>query len=398
MVNSDQILITNSLPAVLIGGAPNAGKSVLTYNLTKKLRQLNIPHYVFRANPDYEGDWFLEADPGVVRQIYVEDYRYWSDIFRQFVCRDLSRRLLPLIVDIGGLPNEKDHCIFRACTHSLLLLKDGEEPATQSWRDYTRSNGLLPLAEIRSQLSGESTLTSLQPVIMGTITGLERGNRINGPVFDALVERIGQLFSSYSPAELERLHLDAAPLEDVVHLPQWLNALAPASDEWTPELLPLLLAELPAQTPLAVYGRGPLWVYGTLALHAKTKPFYQFDPRLGWVSPPELQTGTFAQAPQPVIHLEQHTSANIYTITVRPVHNYLDYTEAGQLVFPEPPPHHGVIINGKLPFWLVTALARFYAQRNVPWIALNYARINKACVVYSQGATPGIGDIIPLPT
>jgi CRISPR-associated protein Csx3 len=102
------------------------------------------------------------------------------------------------------------------------------------------------------------------------------------------------------------------------------------------------------------------------------------------------------QESQSTIQIEQHTSEESYTITIRPVHNYLDYTEADRFVFPEPPPHHGVIINGKLPLWLYTALARFYAQRAVPWIALNYARTNQACVVSSRGATPSIGDAIPL--
>src|ERR1700730_1119067 len=67
---SSTMITPNDLPAVLIGGPPNAGKSVLTYNLTRELRRRRrdgyhdrgIPHYVFRANPDIEGDWFLQDD------------------------------------------------------------------------------------------------------------------------------------------------------------------------------------------------------------------------------------------------------------------------------------------------------------------------------------------------
>ena len=133
MVKTDStnsnIIRADKLPAILIGGPPNAGKSVLTYNLTRELRRREIPHYVFRANPDIEGDWFLQGDLETVRQIQLKvwDYRHWTDIFREFVCRDLAHRYLPLIVDLGGLPKDADNCIFQVCTHSLLLLKDEDE-------------------------------------------------------------------------------------------------------------------------------------------------------------------------------------------------------------------------------------------------------------------------------
>src|SRR6266550_6319231 len=120
MVNSDStnsnIIRADKLPAILIGGPPNAGKSVLTYNLTQELRRREIPHYVFRANPDMEGDWFLrdQDNQNNVRSINVsfEKYRHWTPEFREFVCHDLAlRRHLPLIVDLGGqLNKEKDQC------------------------------------------------------------------------------------------------------------------------------------------------------------------------------------------------------------------------------------------------------------------------------------------------
>ena len=391
----ENIITANSLPAILIGGPPNAGKSVLTHNLTQALRRLGVPHYVFRANPDIEGDWFLQGNVNTVRQIQLKvwDYRHWSDIFRAFVCRDLSQRFLPLIVDLGGLPREADTCIFQVCTHSILLLKDEDENATRTWRRYTAMNGLLPLAEIRSQLSGNSILTAEKPIITGTITGLERGTEIHEPLFDALVERVSQLFSSYTSAELEKRHLDMAPIESVIHLQHKLQALEPDTNRWTSELLRQLLIELPTQSAMAVYGRGPNWVYSTLALHAQTQPFYQFDARLGWVVPPVLQAGVAEQ--QLVIAVTEQSDNEYYSILVHPIHNYLDYSEAEQLVLPEPPPQRGVIINGKLPLWLFTALARFYAQRNVPWIAVNDAHNNRPIVIYSQIATRTIGEILP---
>jgi len=38
----------NPFPAVVIGGPPHSGKSVLTYLLTRQLRALRVEHYVLR--------------------------------------------------------------------------------------------------------------------------------------------------------------------------------------------------------------------------------------------------------------------------------------------------------------------------------------------------------------
>jgi len=394
---TDTIITANSLPAILMGGPPRAGKSSLTYNLTRELRRLEIPHYVFRASADIEGDWYLQGDLETVDQIVgkVKEYRRWTDIFRAFVCRDLSHRHLPLIVDLGGLPRDADNCIFQVCTHSILLLMPENEEATQTWHRYTSTNGLLPLAELLSQQEGDSILTAEQPIITGTITGLKGKAHIHNPVFDALLERVCQLFSSFEPAELEKFHLDTAPIEFVVHLSHQLDALAPDTDEWANDLLQPLLAEIPAQTAMAVYGRAPNWVYGTLATHAGTQPFHQFDARLGWVTSPTLLASASGQLSQSLIYIHEDTHNDSYVILIHPIHNYLDHREADQLVFPEPPPHRGVVVSGKLPLWLFTALARFYAQRNVPWIALNDAHDNRPVVTYSQVDSHPIGKILP---
>ncbi len=399
------MITANALPAILIGGPPNAGKSVLTHNLTRELRRCDVPHYVFRANPDIEGDWFLEGDLDTVRQIQaaVWDYRRWTDKFRELICHDLSRRHLPLIVDLGGRPNSdgKDHCIFRACTHSILLLKSGTEDdkeISQIWRDIVKDNSLLPLAELDSQPKGQSTLTSRKPIITGTLTGLERGRNIHGSVYNAIIDCIRQLFSSYSDNVLETLHLNDAPIEFVVHLPHQLCTLAPDTEEWTPDQLEPLLTKVPAQTALAVYGRAPNWVYGALALHAGTQAFHQFDALLGWVPMLTLRTGTSRQLMQSPLHIyPPHKDDGQYIIQMHPVHNYLDHTEADQLEFPVPPQDRGVIISGKLPLWLFTALARFYAQWNVPWIALHDARNNQAVVIYSRVETHPIGKTFLMP-
>ncbi len=52
----------NRLPTLLIGGPPNAGKSVLFHSLSSALHRQNIRHYALRACPDGEGNWSQESD------------------------------------------------------------------------------------------------------------------------------------------------------------------------------------------------------------------------------------------------------------------------------------------------------------------------------------------------
>lgn len=415
--NTTTMITANQLPAILIGGPPEAGKSILTHNLTRRLRHNDdILHFVFRANPDIEGDWFMEGELDTVRQLWIPeriqkrvwDHRGWSDEFRKMICQDLSfRRHLPLLVDLGGIPDStgKDDCIFRACTHAILLLRNDTEEKkkiSQTWRDLVKTHNLQLLAEIESQCSGALTPpTSRRPVITGTLnTCIERGEDLRGPVYQAIVDCIEQLFGSYPAAMLEKLHLDSAPAGPVpVHLPHLLEKFAPDTDRWSSDLLqPLLEEEVPAQTALAVYGRAPNWVYGALALHAGTQPFYQFDAMKSWVCMPTLRAGTAWQSKQEPLHIyPPETHDDYYLVLMHPAHNYLDYTQIDQLDFPELSPERGVVISGKLPLWLFTALARFYADRNARWIALNDGRSNQATVIYSKAEAHPISEIIPLP-
>jgi len=279
----------------------------------------------------------------------------------------------------------------------LLFKKDGLEQDFQIWRSYIERDKLELLAEIFSQKLGESAGSGSE----GPMTTLKPGDLRYNIEFGALVERIREIFSRYTPEQLEQWHLSQVPLESIVNLPKRLATLAPENDDnaWTPRVLQPLLASLSEQAAFSIYGRGPAWLYGALALHAGTRPFQQFDARIGWVTPPSLQAAATAdQATSSNLSIEEpFVSDDIYAIALYPTYNYLDFRVADQLVFPEPLPQRGVIVSGKLPLWLFTALARFYAQRDVPWIALNDARDNKAIVIYSQVATHPLGKRLPMP-
>ena len=389
-------------PAVLIGGPPNTGKSVLTYNLTQALRERGVQHYVLRAAPDGEGDWTSEAKQSIVRTILIP--RTWTLAFVDHVCESLAHRPFPLIVDVGGRPTAWQEAIFDYCTHAVLLTPD--ESAHATWLGLAKRHNLIPLADLRSELHGVNRVTAARPMLEGTIARLEWGERVGGPTFDALLERIARLFA-YDTDELRRSHLISAPVETAIDLDRLARTFGvPFTGDkavWRPEHLAHFLDYLPQGTGLGLYGRGPNWLYAAAALLAYPEPFYQFDARLGWVRPPALHLGV-PPADAPVQAQPQPRSDHThlaFTITKA----YLDYTEAEGLVIPPVPPDQGIVLSGKLPLWLYTALALTYTSCasisfSFPWLAVYQPQLGKgdeAVVVSSRDSERPVGDRVVSP-
>jgi len=376
-------------PAVLIGGPPNSGKSVLSANLTQALRERGVQHYVLRACPDGEGDWTHTADQELVRTILVP--RQWTPAFVAHICRDLERRHLPLIVDMGGKPQPWQEAILDQCTHAILLTPD--EAARTHWQALVTRHALLVLADLHSDLNGESRLDESQPVVRGVFAGLEWGARPQHALFDALTGRLAALFAR-DAQQLRREHLDAAPVETVIDLDRLARTLGVPFDGeqaiWAPRHLPAVLDYLPEAVPLGLYGRGPNWLYAAVALLAAPAAFVQFDARLGWVEPRSLRPSS--PGPEGPLQFQVDVSAGYSRVEGILPTAYLDYSQLETLSAPPIPPAMGVMLSGKLPHWLYTSLALTF--RAAPWVAVYQPQLECAVVVYSIVAAQAVGDCI----
>ncbi|HZS75770.1 MAG TPA: CRISPR-associated protein Csx3 [Ktedonobacteraceae bacterium] len=383
--------MVNMLPAIIIGGPPHAGKSTLTYNLTRALRQRRVDHFVIRACPDYEGDWTQEIDQRSVDRIRFKGE--WTPEVVQHICTSLQNRHFPLLVDLGGRPKEWQTVILRHCTHSILLLKPGDEATIQFWRNLVIAHGLQPIADLYSELEGISTINETAPVIRGTLTGLERDTLLeDNTLFNILVDRVADLFTSFSSEDLRQKHFDAAPAQ-LIDVDDYVESKDPKTLRWKPEWIEGFLTTVPRNTSIAIYGHGTPWLYGSLALLSGSQPFYQFDGRLGWVTPPSLQIGT---EHVPAINIHVDTREGVTVLTVRPLNDHLEYDIVSSVPFPPVPKDRGLIFNGRMPLWLVTALVRLYDSLVVPWIACYEPRMDGAIIVTSRVPTHTIGQLVPV--
>jgi CRISPR-associated protein Csx3 len=235
-------------------------------------------------------------------------------------------------------------------------------------------------------------LRETSPILRGTLSGLERGHIASGPVLDALVDRLSALFA-YDDVELRRSHIQGAPVEMVVELARMGRALGLTADpfKWEPRHLPQVLDYLPSGVPLGLYDRGPNWLYAALALQAHPAALYQFDVRLGWISPPTLRIGQPADDAPLQASLSSRSDHVRVELALRDA--YLDYAEADGLYVPPMPPDIGVVLSGKLPLWLWTAISLAYPS--VPWLGIYQPRLHdRAVIVKSQIVELAVGQTI----
>jgi CRISPR-associated protein Csx3 len=392
----------NFLPAILIGGPPHAGKSVFFYRITQLLRERGIDHYALRACPDGEGNWFHEGRSDLMSTLRIKLSGEWPVDFIQSISQALEYRSLPFLVDMGGSLRPSQECLLQRCTDAILLLREDLPDETSHWQSLIEKYNLLALAHVFSRPTGESFITAESPVLEGVITGLDRSAASAGagagPLFDALFDLIVERLTAYNAQERRGLYLQRAPTELTLDIQQELRVFTTTSTTWQPEMLRPLLDRLPADVPFSIYGIGPGWLYAALAAYGDPLPFFLFDPRLpfGWIPPARIVLSTDHVSPDD-IHVETIVTQEAHILQIQFPHDRLEYFRPDPLPFPPLPTEAGLIIDGRVPNWLLTSLVRAYKTAGVAWIATFYPQLEKAVVVYSRVTSLQPGDLVTRP-
>ena len=295
---------------------------------------------------------------------------------------------MPFLVDMGGKPQGAQLDMFRYCTHSVLLLREDEKELRDLWLRLCEQNDLQPLAQLYSQQEGVSSIVARTPVLEGCITGLERGRMVEGSLFNHLVARIADLFSTYSLHEMDLEHLEQAPDRALN-----LYEIVPSFKDWNAQQLASFLMTFPTERTPAVYGRAPSWVYAAIAGHTRQPKFYQFDHALGWIEPVRVRLSSTIN-PEIRISTTCDSGLDATQLTITFPLTRLEYFQPNPLPFPFVPTEQGIILDGPLPLWLVTALVRLYKNAGVAWIATFEPRQQGSIVVYSRVRNHQIGELV----
>ncbi len=379
---------TNLLPAILIAGPSHSGKSVLSFLLTWKLREMGIAHYLLRAAPDGEGDWYHLGKSGLVRALRQEHKGEYSPEFVTNIRNIIDNRLLPLLVDVGGRPQGEQFGILKDCTHSILLYCNEDQQV--EWDSYLADMDLLPVAGLRSDLEGEEIISEAHPVLQGIISGLDRHNWKTGVTFGALLDRVAGI-CHYDEAQLEQIHTQKAPYPVLSErqMAETLELVQPGKRLfWEPGHLPRIQQIISVEGPRAVYGRGPVWLAGMLAAHHAPVPLAFFDARYGWLITPEV---TFEKPENVNVQIRYNESFTAY---------WLEFTlgdvevEPGEICLPTLPieKDRGLILSGGLPRWYFAALTRALMPQ-CAWIAIDDPASNRTIRVYNHIAPQKIGCV-----
>lgn len=371
-------MMTNLLPAILIAGPPHSGKSVLAYLLSRRLRDAQVPHILLRAAPDGEGDWFYQG-PEEVRLRQRRKGVYTAGLLAELEAA-IRRRNLPMLVDIGGRPRDAQFRLFDACTHVIHLWREAND--RRQWEAWLEERSLIPIATLQSQLAPPDHIASDVGPLQGIITGLERSNPQPGPLFERVLERV-QGICSYPPEALEAEHLRRAPEGVPVYTVAQLAAEVGIRSSgrglwWTPEHLPLATARLPAGRPLALYGRGPVWLYAAVAARVAPAPFHLFDARFyGWMQPPSVRLNSRRTNLEFTLTMQKAADGIRLRFDLLPQHHVL---HPRPIHVPPLPDDEPVVLDGKMPAWMVAALAR--ALRARPRLAVYDATLNQDVVLW----------------
>lgn len=381
----DHTPATNLLPAILLGGPPHSGKSVLASLLDAALKEAKIPHILLLTAPDGEGAWFLDSASDV-RAALRHKGTFTPDYVDGMILA-VRRRALPMLVDVGGQPQGRQFELLRACTHSILLAAQAEDLAR--WQQWGEDDGLINIAALRSTLDGEEYVEPGDGPLTGMISGLDRDEPRRGAVFSELLARVVGI-CRYDVATLERAALRLAPPDHAVLLERLLARQVgmvqqDQRDQWQESDLTRLDDALPSPQPLALYGDGPVFLTAAIAARNAPQPLWTFDARhYGWMQPPAVHIRADAHNEQFSLRVEPRIDCSRLVFELLPDHHIL----APQPVVVIPPldPTLGVELDGGMPKWLWSALAAALAGRH-PWLAAYYPQQKRFVRVWERSAS-----------
>ncbi|MGI0485878.1 CRISPR-associated ring nuclease Crn3/Csx3 [Pantanalinema rosaneae CENA516] len=203
-------VIFNRTPglAILIGGPPDSGKSVLSNALRRSLTY-HCPYlklYLHRANWDGESNASYEMPPILAKQLATENeikldrqenaaqlihdyFQYHADAIANI------RTVMDIVlVDVGGLPQPEKAPVVAQCTHYIVI--SSKPDRIQEWHDLCAGK-LEPVFIIHSKLEPCFTVVSQHPHLEVEAGSWLRGKtqEVPQPLLDRILNLIQQVLN-----------------------------------------------------------------------------------------------------------------------------------------------------------------------------------------------------------
>lgn len=198
-------IIPNKIPgtAILIGGPPNSGKSVLSNGLRVNAldKRADIQVYLHRANWDGEGNHTYETpDPKLVERLRKENNvklhhhpnkdeligRYFK--YHATATKNIRQVVDLALVDVGGVPDLVKTPVIEQCSHYIVISRYPDR--VQEWHDLCGEQ-LKPLAVIHSVKEERLEILQTEPFLEIVAGPWERGE--HQPVPDVLLQTVLKL-------------------------------------------------------------------------------------------------------------------------------------------------------------------------------------------------------------
>ncbi|MFW6457303.1 MAG: CRISPR-associated protein Csx3 [Planctomycetota bacterium] len=141
------------VPAVLVVGPANSGKSVFHHTLSRVLRSEMRGIYAERAHWDGEGDYTYELQEGRREQFRQNNKgQYTANIFDYYARRisNLRRTQSLVLVDVGGRRDRRKRSMLEASTHYIIVSAEKDE--VKPWHRFCKNSELRCVAVVHSTL------------------------------------------------------------------------------------------------------------------------------------------------------------------------------------------------------------------------------------------------------
>jgi CRISPR-associated protein Csx3 len=170
---------------VVLCGPPQSGKSCLREGLKQAIRRIpNAPYpLIITANPDGEGSWFAQTvqrnpdEATLYKTAYKTKFTTEFAVVRAEWVKNCKQPLA--LIDVGGRISEENKLIMQHGTHAVILA--GDMTKVNDWLGFCLDLQLKIIGVIHSDLySKVDKITSISPIITGSIHCLQRGEDVSG--------------------------------------------------------------------------------------------------------------------------------------------------------------------------------------------------------------------------